>query len=43
MNLKTVAEFVDRPEILERLRDMQIDFAQGFHLAQPLPIAQLPK
>jgi diguanylate cyclase (GGDEF)-like protein/PAS domain S-box-containing protein len=39
--LATVAEFVDKPEVLERLRAMDVDFAQGYLLHLPEPIAQL--
>ena len=38
VNLKTVAEFVDSPEILERVRHLGIDYAQGFLLHKPEPI-----
>ena len=34
----TVAQFVDQPAVLERVRAMGIDFAQGFHLHEPEPI-----
>jgi EAL domain-containing protein (putative c-di-GMP-specific phosphodiesterase class I) len=30
LRLETIAEFVDRPEILEKLKDIGIDYAQGF-------------
>jgi diguanylate cyclase (GGDEF)-like protein/PAS domain S-box-containing protein len=39
VNVKTVAEFVDKPEILERLREMGVDYAQGYLLNRPEPIA----
>ena len=35
MGLKTVAECVESPAILERIRDIGIDFAQGFLLHRP--------
>jgi len=41
MGLETVAEFVDKPEVLERLHAMGIDFAQGFLLHEPAPIEEL--
>lgn len=37
VGLKTVAEFVDRPEILQRVREHGIDYAQGFLLHRPEP------
>ncbi len=41
--LKTVAEFVDRPELLQRLREIGVDYAQGFLLHQPEPLDSLDK
>ena len=37
VGVKTVAEFVDRPEILQRVREHGIDYAQGFLLHRPEP------
>ena len=39
MGVHTVAEWVDRPEVLERVRELGIDFAQGFLLHRPEPLA----
>ncbi|MEP6504398.1 MAG: EAL domain-containing protein, partial [Betaproteobacteria bacterium] len=39
MGLTTVAEFVDKPAVLERLQAMDIDYAQGYLLHEPAPIA----
>ena len=36
--LKTIAEWVDKPEILDRVRALGIDYAQGFLLHKPMPI-----
>lgn len=38
MNLKTVAEFVDKPEVLARIKALGIDYAQGYLLHKPEPI-----
>jgi diguanylate cyclase (GGDEF)-like protein/PAS domain S-box-containing protein len=38
MNLQTVAEFVDRSEVLSRIKELGIDYAQGFLLHKPEPI-----
>lgn len=40
MGLKTVAEFVDSRETLQRVRELGIDYAQGFLLHQPEPIGR---
>ncbi|HXN10643.1 MAG TPA: EAL domain-containing protein, partial [Steroidobacteraceae bacterium] len=37
----TVAEFVDSPRILQKVRDMGIHFAQGFALHRPVPLSEL--
>ena len=41
MGLTTVAEFVDKPAVLARLRAMDIDYAQGYLLHEPAPIVEL--
>ena len=38
VGVKTVAEFVDRPEVLQRVREIGVDYAQGFLLHRPEPI-----
>lgn len=38
---KTVAEFVEDEETLELLREIQVDYAQGYHLGKPKPLAEL--
>ncbi len=37
LNIKTVAEFVESREILEKVLDMDIDYAQGFYIGEPSP------
>src|SRR5262249_17339494 len=41
VGVKTVAEFVDRPEVLTKLQAMGIDYAQGFLLHRPAPLNEL--
>ena len=41
MGLKTVAEFVGEPAVRERLREMGIDYGQGFLFHRPAPIDAL--
>ncbi len=37
---ETIAEFVETPELEAFLRDQGIDYAQGFHIGRPAPIAE---
>jgi EAL domain-containing protein (putative c-di-GMP-specific phosphodiesterase class I) len=38
MGLKTIAEWVEDAETLEKLRSMNVDYVQGFHVAPPRPL-----
>ncbi|MGK0170100.1 MAG: Amt family ammonium transporter, partial [Gammaproteobacteria bacterium] len=38
---QTVAEFVEDQAILDKLIELGIDFAQGYHLGRPLPLSNL--
>jgi diguanylate cyclase (GGDEF)-like protein/PAS domain S-box-containing protein len=40
MGKKTVAEFVTDQEMTDRLRRSGIDYAQGFHIGMPRPVAE---
>ncbi len=35
LGMKTLAEFVESESVMQRLREMGIDYAQGFHLGLP--------
>ncbi len=39
---KTVAEFVENEETLDLLRLEGVDYAQGFHIARPHPVEEIP-
>ncbi len=41
LGVRTVAEFVDQADVLERLREIGVDFAQGFLIHRPAPIEEL--
>lgn len=41
VGMRTVAEYVDRPDVLQRLREIGVDYAQGFLLHRPQPIEQV--
>jgi EAL domain-containing protein (putative c-di-GMP-specific phosphodiesterase class I) len=41
MGKRTIAEFVETAEVLEALRELGVDFAQGYHLGKPQPFASL--
>lgn len=38
MNLKIIAEYVENDEIVKILRDMGVDYGQGYEIAKPIPI-----
>jgi Amt family ammonium transporter len=38
MELKTIAEFVENELILEQLRSIGVDYAQGYGIAKPIPL-----
>jgi EAL domain-containing protein (putative c-di-GMP-specific phosphodiesterase class I) len=38
---RTVAEFVESPEILQRLHELGVDYAQGYAVERPQPIESL--
>ncbi len=41
IGVKTIAEFVENEEILQRLRTIGVDYVQGYHVAEPQPLEQL--
>jgi diguanylate cyclase (GGDEF)-like protein len=40
MGIKTVAEFVENEEVLEVVKDLGIDYAQGYYLGKPEPLEE---
>src|SRR4051794_7996730 len=49
MGMKTIAEFVEDAETVELLRELGVDYSQGYHHGRPVPVGlseapeQLPK
>ena len=41
MGIRTVAEFVETQALRARLRDMGVDFGQGYALCRPRPLAEV--
>jgi EAL domain-containing protein (putative c-di-GMP-specific phosphodiesterase class I) len=37
LKIRTVAEFVENPEVLEQVRELGIDYAQGYLIGRPAP------
>ena len=40
MGIKTIAEFVENDEIMAQLRDIGVDYAQGYGIGKPLPLEE---
>jgi len=38
MGLKTIAEYVESPAILDKVRSLGIDYIQGYEISKPLPL-----
>ena len=41
MNLKIIAEYVENEKIMGILREMGVDYGQGYHIAKPRPIEEI--
>ncbi|MBN8494352.1 MAG: EAL domain-containing protein, partial [Burkholderiales bacterium] len=41
MGLKTIAEYVASEAIAQKLREIGVDYGQGYHLGMPRPLAEL--
>lgn len=43
MGMKTIAEFVENDEILAKIKEIGVNYAQGYGIAKPLPIEEIKK
>ena len=41
MGIETIAEYAENDQIIKLLKDIKTDFAQGYGIAQPLPIEEV--
>ena len=41
LGIATVAEWVESEAVLDELKRIGVDFAQGYHMARPMPLSQL--
>ncbi len=41
MGKRTIAEYVENDAVLERLKEIGVDFVQGYHIDKPTPLEQL--
>ena len=41
IGIRTIAEFVENDRIIEMLTAMGVDYAQGYAIAKPVPLAEL--
>jgi diguanylate cyclase (GGDEF)-like protein len=41
MGKKTIAEYVENQDVLDRLKEIGVDYAQGYQIAKPLPLEDL--
>jgi diguanylate cyclase (GGDEF)-like protein/PAS domain S-box-containing protein len=41
LGIKTIAEFVTDQQTMDMVRDLGVDFAQGYHLGRPTPVSAL--
>ena len=41
MGKQTVAEFVESEAVLEKLREIGVDYAQGYFMGRPRPLEEI--
>lgn len=43
LNIKVIAEYVESEEVLDMIRELEIDFAQGYHVGRPSRVCEAGK
>ena len=41
MGKRTIAEFVEDDDVLDRLKEIGVDYAQGYRIDRPHPLSEL--
>jgi EAL domain-containing protein (putative c-di-GMP-specific phosphodiesterase class I) len=41
MGMETIAEFVENDQILDKLRAIGVNYAQGYGIGKPRPLAEM--
>jgi len=41
MGIETIAEYVENEQIIKKLKEINVDYGQGYGIQQPLPIAEI--
>jgi len=41
MGIETIAEFVENEHIKNELKDIGVDYLQGYHISEPKPLDEL--
>jgi len=41
MGIETIAEYVENDQIIKKLQEMNVDYAQGYGIAQPQPLEEI--
>ena len=41
MRIKTIAEFVESEEILQHLRNLGVNYVQGYHISRPQLLSEI--
>jgi len=41
MGIETIAEYVENEQIIKKLKEINVDYGQGYGIAQPLPIEEV--
>jgi len=41
MGIETIAEYVENEQIIKKLQEINVDYAQGYGIEQPAPLTEI--